>query len=152
MYQLKMQSTLLVNVKELVKSSYKTLLFASLIILFSSCQDRSFTSTTYNEKLLSEPTKCLKLKLNPYSKELYNEIKNISNFDNNCQRVLEIKYKTNIICNSQFNTNKQFKSFIELNLLENDKLIHIIYKDLEDEDIADEIKKGYSILWKTINH
>ena len=146
-----MQNTLLANAKELVKSSYLKLLFIFLMISFSGCQDKGFISTTYNEKLLSQPTGCLKLVLKPYSKEVYDAIKTLHDFDLNCTRILEIKYKTKIVCTSQFNTNKEFTSYVELNLLENNKSICTLYKDLKDENITDEIIKGYKLLCKKIN-
>jgi hypothetical protein len=93
----------------------------------------------------------LKLKITPYSQEVYNEVEDLHNFDNSCSRILEIKYKTKIVCNSQFNSHKEFTSFIQLDLLENNKIIYTLYKDLKDENITDKIKKGYQILCNKIN-
>jgi len=73
------------------------------------------------------------------------------NFNDTCVNTLEIKYKTNIACNSKFNTHKQFNSFVQLSILKDNKLIYTVYKDLkEDANINDEIKKGYEKLCQTI--
>jgi polyribonucleotide nucleotidyltransferase len=151
MYQLKMQSTLLVNVKELVKNSFLKLFFLTLLSSCLGCQDKSYFIQTYDEELLSQKITCLKLKITPHSDKIYNEIKDLYKFENNCTRTLEIKYKTQIVCNSNFSPHKDFNSFIELNLQENNKTIHTIYKDLKNEDVTNEIIKGYKILCKTLN-
>jgi hypothetical protein len=69
------------------------------------------------------------------------------NFSANCSKTLHIKYKTNIGCNSPHSTNTQgFHSYIELSLYHKDKRYYIIYKDLKDEYIVDEIKKAFDYL------
>ena len=136
-----------------VYSKLKQVVFVSLAFLFLGCEDKSYFKQTYDEKLLNEKTTCMKLKLTPYSSEIYDSIKNLYPFDSNCKRILEIKYKTKIACNSPYNTNKSFNSFIELDLLQEDKLIYTLYKDLkEDDNITHEIEKGYKIVWKQLNH
>lgn len=133
--------------------SLKQVVFLSLAFLFLGCEDKSYFTQTYDEKLLQEKTTCLQLKVTPYSNEIYNSVKVLYPFDKNCKRILEIKYKTKIACNSPYNTNKSFNSFIELDLLDEDKLIYTLYKDLkEDDNIIQEIEKGYNLLWKQTNH
>ena len=137
----------------LIHKVFKQVVFLSLAFLFLGCEDKSYFTQTYDEKLLKQKITCLKLKLTPYSSEVYNGTKDLYPFSQNCQRILEIRYKTKIACNSPYNTNKSFNSFIELNLLEQDKLIYTVYKDLkDDDDIIKEIKKGYDFLWKQTNH
>ena len=132
---------------------FKQVVFLSLAFLFLGCEDKSYFTQTYDEKLLKQKTTCLQLKLTPYSSEVYNGVKDLYPFSQNCQRILEIRYKTKIACNSPYNTNRSFNSFIELNLLDQDKLIYTVYKDLkDDDDIIKEIKKGYNFLWKQTNH
>ena len=73
------------------------------------------------------------------------------NFNNNCINTLEIKYKTNIACNSKFNTHKEFNSFVQLSILTDNKIIYTVYKDLKkNTDINDEIKKGFKKLCQKI--
>ena len=137
----------------LIHKVFKQVVFLSLAFLFLGCEDKSYFTQTYDEKLLKQKITCLKLKLTPYSSEVYNGTKDLYPFSQNCQRILEIRYKTKIACNSPYNTNTSFNSFIELNLLEQDKLIYTVYKDLkDDDDIIKEIKKGYDFLWKQTNH
>ena len=82
---------------------------------------------------------------------MYNTANRLYTFKNGCEHTLTIKYKTNIACNSKHNKNKQFNSFIELEIAKNNKLIYVVYKDLIDQNISDEIKKGYIKLCKKIN-
>jgi len=137
----------------IIYKTFKQVVFLSLAFLFLGCEDKSYFIQTYDEKLLKQKTTCLQLKLTPYSSEIYNGVKDIYPFSQNCQRILEIRYKTKIACNSPYNKNTSFNSFIELNLLDQDKLIYTVYKDLkDDDDIIKEIKKGYDFLWKQTNH
>jgi hypothetical protein len=132
---------------------FKQVVFVSLAFLFLGCEDKSYFTQTYDEKLLKQKTTCLKLTLTPYSNEVFQKVKNLYPFNENCTRILEIKYKSKIACNSPYNTNKSFNSFIELNLLDQDKLIYTVYKDLKNnDDIIKEIEKGYDFLWKQTNH
>ncbi len=132
---------------------FKQVVFVSLAFLFLGCEDKSYFTQTYDEKLLKQKTTCLQLKLTPYSSEVYNGVKDLYPFNQNCKRILEIRYKTKIACNSPYNENKSFNSFIELNLLDQDKLIYTVYKDLKNnDDIIKEIEKGYDFLWKQTNH
>ncbi|MCK5294867.1 MAG: hypothetical protein KAJ49_09455 [Arcobacteraceae bacterium] len=113
-------------------------------------QDDYFTKV-YDKELIKEDINCLSLKLSPYSTDIYNTANKLYNFKNNCEHTLTIKYKTNIACNSKHNKNKEFNSFIQLDLSKNGKVIYTIYKDLTTQDINDEIKKGYNKLCKKIN-
>jgi hypothetical protein len=129
--------------------SYKVLIFFIVFVFVGCLKDEYFTQV-YDKQLLNKPIGCLKLKLLPYSTNVFNETKNLYDFSDDCQNTLEIKYKTNIACNSQFNTNKQFKSFVQLTIYIKKKLLYTIYKDLTNENINKEIKKGYKRLCKTI--
>jgi hypothetical protein len=135
------------NFSTLKKLGVLTLLAFFISITFSGCEDKSYLKRIYDEELYTEPINCLKLKLEPYSEDVYNGIKEMYSFSNNCTKTLHIKYKTNIGCNSPHSTNKQgFHSYIELSLYHNNKRYYIIYKDLKDEDINDEIKKAFDYL------
>jgi hypothetical protein len=131
----------------------KQVIYVSLAFLFLGCEDKSYFKQVYDQKLFDQKTTCLQLKLTPYSDEIYQKVKNFYPFEKNCTRTLEIKYKTKIGCNSPYNTNKNFNSFIEFDLLEENKLFYTLYKDLKsDDDINEELQKGYEQLWKRINH
>jgi hypothetical protein len=128
----------------------KQVIFFSLAFLFLGCEDKSYLTTVYNKNLLNKQYKCLDLKLSPYSNKIYNNIKNIYPFSNNCENILKISYKSNIGCNSPYNKNKSLNSFIELELSTKDHKVISIYKDLKDANISEEIKKGYKQLCKKI--
>jgi hypothetical protein len=131
----------------LKKLGVVSLLAFFISIFFSACEDKSYLTQVYHEKLYNESIKCLQLKLEPYNEDVYNKIKDIYPFSNNCSKTLHIKYKTNIRCNSPYSTNTQgFHSYVELSLLYDKKRYYIIYKDLKDENINDEIKKAFEYL------
>ena len=145
------------NVKELVKNNSmkifnfkKQVILLSLAFLFLACEDNSYLKTIYNKKLLNKDYQCLQLKLSPYSSTVFNNIKDIYSFSNNCDNILKISYKANIACNSPYNKNKSINSFIELELSNNNKRVISIYKDLKDANISYEIKQGYKELCKKI--
>ncbi len=122
-----------------------------LSLLLTGCFKSEYFEQIYDKDAIDKPLSCLKLKLTPYNDGVYDTAKTLYKFDNNCDNVLQIRYKTNIACNSRFNTHKQFHSFVELNILKHNKLIYTIYKDLKNsDDIKQEIKKGYKQLCKTI--
>ena len=128
----------------------KQVIFLSLAFLFLGCEDKSYLETIYNKNLLNKEYKCLNLKLSPYSTNIYNNIKDIYSFSNNCENILKISYKSNIGCNSPYNKNKSLNSYIQLELSSNNKKVISIYKDLKDASISNEIKKGYKQLCKKI--
>jgi len=127
----------------------KQVILLSLAFLFLGCQDNYLTKV-YNEDLVNKPITCMKLKLSPYSKEAYKSINSLYKFSEKCDNTLKISYNSNIACNSEFNTNKSFDSYINIELLNNDKLVYSVYKDFKDSNISIEIKKGYDKLCKKI--
>jgi len=122
-----------------------------VLIFFTSCTNDDYITQTYNKDLVSKKFTCLKLHLSPYSSKTINTVKSLYTFNDTCNNTLEIKYKSKIACNSKYNTNKQFNSFVQLSILKDNKLIYVVYKDLkEDANINEEIKKGYKKLCQTI--
>jgi hypothetical protein len=119
-------------------------------IFFSSCEDKSYFTKVYNKELYKKPLLCLNLEITPYNNEIFVFTKSLYQFDSNCPTLLQIRYKTQIGCNSPYKTG-DFSSFVELNLVENNKTYFTIYKDFKDEDIKDEIKSGFTYLQKQIN-
>ena len=126
------------------------MIFLSLAFFVLGCEDNTYITTVYNKTLINNKVKCMNLKLSPYSYEVYNNITSLYKFRKDCSNTLKISYKTNIACNSNFNTNKSFNSFIQLELLYKNKKVYSVYKDLKDANITKEIKKGYNKLCKKI--
>jgi len=121
---------------------YFILLF--FIFYFTSCKDNSYLETVYNKKQLQTKIQCLRLDIEPYSKDIYDFSKKLYNFNQDCSYTLKIRYKSNIICNSPYNTNRSLHSFIELSLLYKTNLFYSIYKDLKDNStIKKEIRTIY---------
>jgi len=122
-----------------------------IFLFFVGCEDKSYIVQTYDKKLLSSKISCLKLNIQPYSKVLFNSSKNLYHFSSDCDYELVILHKSNIVCNSPYNTNRSFHKFVELDLKYKNKTFYTIYKDLKDNNkIQDEIKKGYKYLCKQI--
>ena len=119
--------------------------------VFVGCFDDKYVVDVYDKNIIKQTFPCLKLHLEPYSYESFEVAKDLYNFNNSCEYELQIRYKTNIACNSSFNTHKEFDGFINFILLKDNKLILSVYKDLTNKDnIKDEIKKGYKRLCKII--
>jgi hypothetical protein len=118
--------------------------------MLTGCEDDSYLKTVYDKNKIDNPISCMKLKLSPYSNEAYSTINSLYKFSENCKNTLSISYKSNIVCNSKFNTNKSLNSYIQLELLNNNKRIFAIYKDLKDANISNEIREGYKQLCKKI--
>ena len=126
------------------------MIFLSLAFFVLGCEDNTYITKVYNKTLINKKVTCMNLKLSPYSNKVYNKITSLYNFSKDCSNTLKITYKTNIACNSNFNTNKSFNSFIQLELLYKNKKVYSVYKDLKDANITKEIKKGYNELCKKI--
>lgn len=127
------------------------IIFISIIFLLGGCLKDSYSTQVYDKQLINKQIECLKLELLPYSTNIFNTTKSLYKFRDSCKNILQIKYKTDIVCNSKYNTNKQLNSFIQLNILIYNKLIYMVYKDLDSkDDIEKEIQKGYNRLCKTI--
>lgn len=126
------------------------MILISLAFFISACDDKSYIKTIYNKEQLNKNISCLKLKLSLYSNKVYEEIKTLYKFNDTCDNSLRISYKTNIGCNSKYNTNKSLNSYIQLELLYKNKKVYSVYKDLKDANISKEIKKGYNVLCKKI--
>lgn len=131
---------------KIIKLRVFILLAFFISIIFTSCEDKSYFKQIYNKKLFQEKVTCLNLKLRPYNTHINNSITSLYNFNEQCEITLQIRYKTNIACNSPYSTNKSFHSFVELSLIKDNTTYYTLYKDLKDEDIVDEIKKSFHLL------
>ena len=71
------------------------------------------------------------------------DIKKLYNFTSNCNTILKIRYKSDVVCASPYNIRKRNynfpTSFIELSIIIDRKIIYSCYKDLTDE-----IQKGFN--------
>jgi len=125
-----------------------TLLAFFIYLISASLEDKSYFKQIYNEKLYNEPITCLSFDLTPFNQDLYNYMQILYTFNDDCDRTLQLRYKTNIACNSPYAKDKLFHSFIELNLIKNNKTYFTLYKDLKDnDDFKHEIKKAlYTII------
>ena len=127
-----------------MKNIIKYILILIYSLVFTACEDTSYIINIYNKELLKQDISCLKLNIEPYSKDIYNNSKNLYKFSSNntCSNTLKIRYKSNIICNSPYNTNKNFHSFIELSLIKENKVYYSVYKDLKNnKNLQEEIDK-----------
>ena len=127
-----------------MKNIIKYIIILTYSLVFTACEDTNYIINTYNKKLLNQDINCIKLNIDPYSKDIYNNSKNLYKFSSNntCSNSLKIRYKSNIICNSPYNTNKNFHSFIELSLIKENKVYYSVYKDLKDnKNLQEEIDK-----------
>ena len=123
--------------------------------LFLGCNDK-YIINIYDQKQLDQPIKCLKLQVEPDSELISKNMNNLYDFNENCKNTLKVRYKSDIICTSPYNTKKKNynfpTSFVELSITTIDKkTIYSCYKDLTDEDINDEINKAYNKVKKELD-
>ncbi len=124
---------------------FKFLIILLVLSIFTSCKDKSYLETIYNKKQLQDKISCLKLDIEPYSKDIFNSSKVLYHFNKNCDYSLKIRYKSDIVCNSPYSTNRSFHSFIELSLSYKNRLFYSVYKDLKDNStIKQEINQIYN--------
>jgi len=118
----------------IMKHIIKYILILTYSLVFTACNDTNYIINIYNKELLNQDISCLKLKIEPYSKDIYSSSKKLYKFSSNniCSNTLNIRYKSNIICNSPYSTNKSYHSFIELSLIKDNKVYYSVYKDLKD--------------------
>jgi len=113
---------------------------------FFGCND-NYIINIYDKEQLKQPINCLNLLVEPSSLKIEQDMKKLYSFSNNCNNTLKVRYKSDIVCSSPYNTKKNTKvfptSFIELSIITNNKTIYSCYKDLTTEDLDDEIKKIY---------
>ena len=127
-----------------MKQIIKYILILIYSLVFTACEDTNCIINIYNKELLKQDINCLKLKIEPYSKDIYNSSKKLYKFtsDNTCKNSLKIRYKSNIVCNSPYSTNKSYHSFIELSLSKDNKVYYSVDKDLKDNiNLQEEINK-----------
>ena len=114
--------------------------------LFLGCND-NYIINIYDQEKLNKPIKCLKLKVEPASELISKNMNNLYDFNENCKNTLKIRYKSDIVCTSPYNTKKKNynfpTSFVELSIIIDKKTIYSCYKDLTTEDLNDEIEKSY---------
>jgi len=132
-----------------MKNNIKYILALIYIFLFVACNDSSYIINIYNKDLLDQKVECLKLQIEPNSKEIYNSVQKLYSFSLafDCRDSLKIRYKSDIVCNSPYSTNKTFHSFVDLSLAKDDKVYFSVYKDLKDnknlQNEIDMIFKNY---------
>lgn len=133
----------------LQKLGVVTLLAFFIYLINASFEDKSYFKQIYNQELYKEDITCLALDLTPFNQDIYNYTKTLYNFTATCDRTLQIRYKIDIACNSPYSTNRSFHSFIELNLIKNNKTYFTLYKDLRDEDdFKKEVQEALQIIIK----
>jgi len=118
-----------------------------LLIFFYGCENKYIVSV-YDSEELSKPKQCLKLKLNPFSEKIYNQLTSSYHFSNKCNYTLQIRYKTQIACNSPYKTTDKFNAFIEYSLIKNNKLIATYYLDTTYLDFYDDLNKMFNDIQK----
>ena len=121
---------------------FKQVFLFFLPMLFIACNDNDYFVTIYNKKQFKMHRTCLKLTIEPYSKNIYDFTSELYDFSVKCDDILKVRHKSNIVCNSPYSTNKSYSSFLELTLSHKNKTYYSVYKDLKnDKNLLAEIEK-----------
>ncbi len=109
-------------------------LLLSLMWVMSGCEDKSIVSI-YDKSILQNPPRCLALSIVPPQKELEMRLNSLYRFDPSCPYKMEVKYKNNISCNSNQNSQRKAlsafpHSFLRVDIRKGMKVYYDYYIDL----------------------
>ncbi len=122
-----------------------------LLVLFAGCEDKSI-STLYDKSYENRKIPCLKLSINPKNKKMEETLKKLYDFNDNCEYLLLVSYKADIVCNSNQNAaQKTFSnfptSFLRMEINKNmNHLIYSYYIDLNDKVQSQNLIDGFNHL------
>ncbi len=124
-------------------------------ILFLGCEDKS-TSTLYDKSYKNKTIPCLKLSIYPKNNQMEQALKKLYSFKQQCEYLLLVSYKSDIVCNSNQNAAKKTlsnfpNSYLRLEINRNmNDLIYSYYIDLSDKVSKDDLEKGFENIKKNL--
>jgi len=90
------------HLKSTDQKEFKFIFFVILIFSLSGCKNDAQINF-YNKKLKKNKLKCLKF-IPQKNDKLENALSKLYKFDKSCPNILTLSYKSDIKCNSRFNT------------------------------------------------
>ncbi|NOZ91220.1 MAG: hypothetical protein GXO60_08065 [Epsilonproteobacteria bacterium] len=129
------------------------ILIISTMLIISGCEEKAKPVIIKNASIKT-PLGCLKLD-NLEKNKLTNHLKELYNFQDNCEYTLTLKFKKDIVCNSSYNAGMKSmgkfpKSFIQLEVRQSLVPIYSYYVDLFHNANNDDVDMGFKQLKKDI--
>ncbi len=140
------------HLKSIDQIGFKTLIITTLII-FTSCSKKEQV-TFYDKSLKSKKLTCLSF--NPIkSGKLEKKLSSLYKFDKNCKNILNLSYKSQIVCNSPYNapqkTTTNFpNAYLNLEVKRGFNLLYSYYIDLTRKPSASDVEDAFNRLKEDI--
>lgn len=119
------------------------------MILFSGCSDDG-EIFVQDKKILETKIECMRLVVFPPNKMIETTLNKLYIFKQDCDYNFIVSYKSDIICNSNQNSEKKAhgmpKSYLRLEIKKGTKLCYTYYKDLDANLKNNDIKNGFEII------
>ncbi|MBU1668565.1 hypothetical protein KKC13_09085 [bacterium] len=128
----------------------KKSLWVAVLLFFTACEEKMKPVVTINPKL-ERPIPCMKLNHLNVEKEVLDTFNTLYDFDETCDLILSVSYKTDIVCNStqnvyMKNVGKFPKSYLKLELRKGLEMQYSYYIDLHSNVDEDDIEEGFERL------
>ena len=127
-------------------------LFLFFALFFISCSDK--TIINIYDKNEVKNINCLRLQASN-SEKFIDILKKSYNFKNECPYKLTFSTKSQIVCNSPYNSDKKMlndfpTSFVKFEIYKEAKLIYSYYLDLLDKPTPTDVEKNFKKMCKNV--
>jgi len=124
-----------------------------VIILFSGCEEKIKPIITKDKNLTK--ISCLKLNAIALDKNFASILKKLYPFNDNCENILTLSYKKDIVCTSPYNfqsksTGNFPQSYLKFEVRKGFKTLYTYYQDLYDNVDKSDVKEAFKELKKDI--
>ena len=124
------------------------------LLLLTACDDKAMVNI-YSKKITQAPVTCMKLRVSPENPTISKTLMERYHFDNNCGLILEVSYKSGIVCNSSYNAAQKTlgtfpSSYLKMELRRGMALQYSYYIDLTSKPTEGDINSGFDRLEKDI--
>jgi hypothetical protein len=114
---------------------------------FVGCEEKMTPRITVSSTL-KKPIECMRLNSLDVDRELLDALGELYTFDNQCDLVLSISYKKDIVCNSAYNVQSKSlgrfpRSYLKMELRRGMKVAYTYYVDLYNNVDEDDIEEGF---------
>jgi len=133
----------------------KILFFSLIFLFFTGCIDKSI-SKLHDKSYKNKTIPCMKLSIFPKNSAMKKTLKNLYPFQNKCQYLFLVSYKTDIVCNSNQNAPRKTlsnfpNSFLRIEIKKNtNHPIYSYYIDLNDNVEKGDLAKGFENIDKNL--
>jgi len=119
------------------------------------CEDKAMVNI-YDKDAVSNGIGCLKYNPLIQDKLISQTLKRLYTFSDECKYRLEVSKKSDIVCNSNQNSDKKAlsnfpSSYLKMDVTKNNKTIYSYYIDLNDRVNENDVKNGFKRVLKDLS-